>query len=225
MHAPPWPRRRGWRVRAPRRHPDFVRTRADGELLSSAPSWLRLSPASDVIKAKWRHTKGKKRVSRHGTCGEMTAIESSEANGGGERLRATWSRTQRATLPRIAASRARRARLRTPSEWCVRGRARGDGRSTYRPGSGTTNGLLRLLRCSKNTQNTRGGRAGNRALRLPVPLGGLLVCLCTRAPWLRCRRPGAALPFGVAGVAVVVVCGLWFAGPGLQPPDPALALH
>ena len=39
----------------------------------------------------------------------MTAFESSEANGG-ERLRATWSRTRRPpSLPRIAASRARRA--------------------------------------------------------------------------------------------------------------------
>ena len=75
--------------------------------------------------------------------------------------------------------------------------------------SGTTSGLLRLLRGSKNTQNTQGGRAGNQALRLPVRLGGLLVCLCTQAPWLRCRRPGA-LPFGLLMFLLwwFVVCGL-----------------
>ena len=100
------------------------------------------------------------------------------------------------------------------------GRALGDGRSTYRPGSGRrpTTGSSASSAARRTHKNTQGGRAGKRALAFRLRLA---VCLSAseNAP-LGCAAAGlGALPLVGLCFAVVVVCWSW------SSTGPALALH
>ena len=105
------------------------------------------------------------------------------------------------------------------------GRALGDGRSTYRPGSGRrpTTGSSASSAARRTHKHTRGGRAGKRALAFRLRLA---VCLSA-------SENGAAAGLGALPLGVVFCCCggllvLVFNKPCASPAPalaPALALH
>ena len=96
------------------------------------------------------------------------------------------------------------------------GRALGDGRSTYRPGSGRrpTTGSSASSAARRTHKHTRCGRAGKRALAFRLRLA-----VCLSASENGAAAGLGALPLVGLCFAVVVVCWSW------SSTSPALALH